>query len=55
MPAMDSMASVAHQNHRPQSPQGDWPSRCAALASINQDIFHGVVAQGPPVLHQVNP
>ena len=23
--------------------------------AINQGIFHGVIGQGPPVLHQVNP
>ncbi len=25
------------------------------VVAINQGIFYGVVAQGPPVLHQVNP
>ena len=31
------------------------PGEAADGAGVNQGIFHGVVGQGPPVLHQVNP
>ncbi len=31
------------------------PDEGAYGAVVNQGIFHGVVGQGPPVLHQVNP
>ena len=31
------------------------PGKAADGAGVNQGIFHSVVPQEPPVLHQVNP
>ncbi len=31
------------------------PGEAADGAGVNQGVVHGVVGQGPPVLHQVNP